>query len=171
MKALTDEQTAVVTENKALVSRVINRYFCGYDGRDDLLQEGYIALCDAARSFSRSYSVSFDSFATTCIIRRVWKYLSKRDKWPLPMPMESDFVLSRYGDDNPQQNAQWRETLDVIKVVLTEIEYSVFTAYFVNSETITEISRSRSVSAQYISAVIDRLVDKIRKGVFAWTRR
>ena len=68
---LTSEQQALVEQNMVLVSRVISRHIrtnegvCGL-GRDDLSQEGALALCRAAASYNGT-SAQFSTYAAAVI--------------------------------------------------------------------------------------------------------
>lgn len=68
---LTPDQSALVEDNLAVIDKVISRYIhvnegvCGL-GRDDLYQEGAMALCKAAATYD-GISAQFGTYATTVI--------------------------------------------------------------------------------------------------------
>ena len=68
---LSQEQQALVEPNLAVIDKVISRYIhvnegvCGL-GRDDLYQEGAVALCKAASTYD-GRSASFDTYAAAVI--------------------------------------------------------------------------------------------------------
>lgn len=68
---LTAEQQTLVEENLFVIDKVISRYIysneavCGL-GRDDLYQEGAMALCKAASTYD-GISAQFSTYATTVV--------------------------------------------------------------------------------------------------------
>lgn len=68
---LTEEQRDLVADNMALVPFVINKKFGRTMANDeDVVSEGYIALCIAAATFDEGRGGKFSTYATAVIINR-----------------------------------------------------------------------------------------------------
>lgn len=69
---LSTQQQTLVEENLLVIDKVISRYIhvnetiCGL-GRDDLYQEGAMALCKAASTYQEGSSARFTTYATTVV--------------------------------------------------------------------------------------------------------
>ena len=50
---------------------------------DDLIQEGYLAVMDAAKWFDPSKGFKFSTYAADCIRRRLFRYLGSRQVMPI----------------------------------------------------------------------------------------
>lgn len=61
-------------QNKALVYTTVKKY-AGLAELDDLIQEGYLGLCNAVESFNPAAGVAFSTYAVKCIQRNVIRYL------------------------------------------------------------------------------------------------
>ena len=75
---LTTQQQALAADNLSVVDKVISRYIsaneniCGL-GRDDLSQEGAIALCKAAATYD-GVSAQFNTYATVVVRNHLLNY-------------------------------------------------------------------------------------------------
>lgn len=75
---LTHQQQSLVEDNLSVIVKVIARYInanesvCGL-GRDDLYQEGAIALCKAASTYDGT-SAKFSTYATTVIRNHLYNH-------------------------------------------------------------------------------------------------
>lgn len=75
---LNDQQQALVEHNLLVIDKVISRYInvnegvCGL-GRDDLNQEGALALCKAAASYDGT-SAKFSTYATSVVRNHLFSY-------------------------------------------------------------------------------------------------
>ncbi len=65
---------------------------------DDLVQEGAIALISAAQWFNPNRGMKFNTYAGTCIRKKLHTYLHRRKNRPLPLEVGDDRFLSRVPD-------------------------------------------------------------------------
>lgn len=74
---LSDQQRQLVEQNLGLVKySIIHKYGISLLADEDLLQCGYLGLCQAASQFDPNRGVSFATFAYSCICNAVYIYLS-----------------------------------------------------------------------------------------------
>lgn len=72
-RPLTDEERALVEENKKLVPFIANKYdWCKrvYGSIDDAIGDGYIALCIAAQTYDAGRGYAFTTYASKLIFRQ-----------------------------------------------------------------------------------------------------
>lgn len=80
MKKLTPEQEQLVVDNMGLVYHCVSRgrrYRGRYDEFDDLVQEGMVALCKAAKTY-QEIKGRFTSYACACIENQIGMFARKR---------------------------------------------------------------------------------------------
>lgn len=71
---LTDNINDLISENKNLIYFVINKSFKQYLSNDDIIQEGYIGLWKAIKTYDDSHS-SFSTYAIKCIYNNILMYI------------------------------------------------------------------------------------------------
>lgn len=71
---LTDDINDLISENKNLIYFVINKSFKQYLSNDDIIQEGYIGLWKAIKTYDDSHS-SFSTYAIKCIYNNILMYI------------------------------------------------------------------------------------------------
>ena len=64
-------------QNKKLIYKIAERYK-GYMPLDDLMQEGYIALDNAARLFDASMGCAFSTYLVNCLKRRFYRLCAEK---------------------------------------------------------------------------------------------
>lgn len=101
---LTSEQQNLVEQNIGLVERIVSRYIRANEGvcglsRDDLRQEGALALCHAAAAYD-GVSAQFSTYATTLIRNHLLdccKSANTQQKHLCSLPVGPGFA----GDEHP----------------------------------------------------------------------
>ena len=81
-KSASDE---LVRRNGFLVLSIIERYYPKYADNEDVLQEGWIGLFNAAQKFDLSMDTEFSTYATYHIRARINRYLSD-NVWNIHLP-------------------------------------------------------------------------------------
>ena len=105
--------------------------FSGAQDREDMIQEGLIALSDACQSFDAEKGVPFDAYAMTCVRRRMISLARKVARQRrAELPMEQAAPLS--GGD-PEEKALSAERLAALRKLLgeflSEFEQKVFSLH------------------------------------------
>lgn len=75
--------TALWEQNKGFVARMAHKYG-PFAEIEDLMQEGYLALCDAIEKYDPEMGVQFLTFASYCIRTRYMRYVSQQGSIRLP---------------------------------------------------------------------------------------
>ncbi len=81
METLNAKQTELVDCNMGLVGMVLkSTTIPQHLSRDDIYQEGCVALCDASRFFDENRGNKFGSYAVACIRNRIHAYIRRNRK-------------------------------------------------------------------------------------------
>ena len=142
-KNMTDEiliQEAVKNQNeqaldclmgryKDIVSMKANKFFMVGSEKDDILQEGYIGLYKAVKSFDAEKQNSFKTFANMCIERQLITAVknSNRQKH---IPLNSSVSLNANAYDEGESDTTIIEILDTNKNAEDPLEIITKKEYF-----------------------------------------
>lgn len=110
---LTNDINDLISKNKNLVYFVINKSFKQYLSNDDIIQEGYIGLWKAIKTYDDSHS-SFSTYAIKCIYNNILMYI--RDN----LSKLHDNILSL---DYLYSGEKKEDESDLYNYVKTEEEY------------------------------------------------
>lgn len=191
-RGVSDEQLALYAAQKRPLafSELLNRFTpimlrkigaarpCGMDS-DDLMQECSLGLLNAVESYSHDGGASFATYAGVCIDNRLRSVLrgSRRDKnKPLSYYLELSELL-----EQPEEAAQADpagtdpeamvlinegvgELRAVMRSLLSDVEYSVFTLYLAG-QTYEEIARRMAIAPKAVDNAIQRVRRKLKKAV------
>ena len=75
-----EERAKLFEDNKGLVYHLIKEHYYSYEDKEDLFQEGLIALWNASLRFEETKDMEFSSYATVVIYRQLNTLLKKRKK-------------------------------------------------------------------------------------------
>ncbi|MBP5177366.1 MAG: sigma-70 family RNA polymerase sigma factor [Clostridia bacterium] len=140
----------------------------GYD-KDDLLQEGYLGLVNAAKNFDKEKakrsSASFRTYATSYVrfsVRNaVFRASGADDRL-------TDDVIECVAGEGPSPdevyigNESWQSIVDGIKAMLSDFEATVFD-YYVHGYRYQEIAEKLSLPAKKVDNAIQRIKEKCRQ--------
>ena len=139
----------------------------------DIMQEGYIALDDAIKSFSSDMDASFYTFALLCIDRQIVNYMrrtvSNKGK-VLNEALGIDDDLERVIRDktNIEHNLMVEEQLKMlaeqVRPTLTKFEKKVFDL-MLDNESFEDIAKILNKDVKAIYNTFQRIKLKIRKNV------
>lgn len=141
---------------------------CGSE-RDDLIQEGYIALYKAARTYDSSKAL-FNTYATLCIKRRMINWIEKNVNPSLSSMSISDLDdndLARMGmiqenfEDTLIAKNEFHELLAKAKSILSEKEFTVFSLY-IKGYTNSEICEKIGITKKSCDNSLFRLRTKLK---------
>ena len=118
----------LIDRYKDIVSMKANKFFMVGSEKDDILQEGYIGLYKAIKSFDVEKQNSFKTFATICIERQLITAVknSNRQKH---IPLNSSLSLNATVYDEENSDTTVLEVLDANKTsedpldIITKKEY------------------------------------------------
>lgn len=130
-KNMTDEiliQEAVKNQNeqaldclmgryKDIVSMKANKFFMVGSEKDDILQEGYIGLYKAVKSFDAEKQNSFKTFANMCIERQIITAIKTANRQK-NIPLNSAFSINAQLYDENDENE--KEVVDILNAHCVE---------------------------------------------------
>ena len=71
---MTEAQQRLVEENKGLVYKSVADLYKGLYEYEDLLQIGFVGLCQAAVRYNPDMGIAFSTLATTSIRNQIWRH-------------------------------------------------------------------------------------------------
>ena len=182
-QGLTDEELAALAqqgweeETTQLVSRYIPlvraraaRYFGPGLERDDLMQEGFIGLLKAIRSYDPARGSSFCTFAALCVNRRMISAVQSSNS-DGNTPLRDYCSISReemesFGDLDPEQyligKEEGKAQLSRILSQLSVFEQHALKLYL-SGHSYREMSEILRVSPKSVDNAIQRIRRKLKK--------
>ena len=120
----------LIERYKDIVSMKASKFFMVGSEKEDILQEGYIGLYKAMKSFNNKKQNSFKTFATICIERQLITAVknSNRQKH-IPLNSSVSLNASAFEEDENGETTTMMEVLDANKVsedpldIITKKEY------------------------------------------------
>lgn len=163
-----DSQLFAVISNRyiSLINFFVSSLGCSESDREDLVQEGLLALYSAVGVFDFA-SASFNTFASVCIKRGLISALRRISlKKRLPQDMFDNFNNIKNDDFGPEEALINKESfthfLDKVKLSLSSFEYSVFSAYLKYGNYL-EVAEHLSVPIKKVDNALQRVRKKISK--------
>ncbi|MGI6787493.1 MAG: sigma-70 family RNA polymerase sigma factor [Acholeplasmataceae bacterium] len=134
---------------KLLIWKYIHQYNVPYYEQEDFFQEGLLMLHKAIISFNEAKNKTFTRYFELILKRRFWALLKRLPKYVIKdIPeIQGSYIL--------------RETEIVIPDLKSKLELDIFEMYFVNNESISDISKKRGYKVKQIYNAIYRIREKI----------
>lgn len=173
--SMTDEQlVALCRKGEDLIPVIISRYASvvrmkaasmnvSLTERDDLMQEGFLGLISAVRSFNPDKNASFPTYANRCIANKIISAL----------PKQSEEVLDDENECEPDNNTPEsiffskllsEEIARVMSDELSDMEREVF-RLFLKGETYEEMAKSLGLNVKTVDNALQRVRKKLKS---AW---
>ena len=171
----------LLNKYKSLVSARVKRYYLAGATREDLVQEGMIGLYRAIMSFSKQKNVSFASFASVCIKRRLLSAIRSANRQKhqplnsyvsLSKPMEEDEEGRTLGETlenasgdpeeiflNEERSATERKKIDD---ALSPFEKKVALLYL-HDLSYAQIAEKLQTSEKSVDNAMQRIKQKLRR--------
>ena len=131
-------------------------------GYDDAYSVAQYALYRAALHFAMDQcDVTFGLYAKRCIINAFITQHKQDQKSPVTVPLEEDFALA-VSSDRMEEREAYEELLSVIRAELSELEYGVFTAVYIDDIPIAELAESLGRDEKSVRNAIARSLTKLR---------
>lgn len=129
---LTSEQQNLVEQNIGLVERIVSRYIRANEGvcglsRDDLRQEGALALCHAAAAYD-GVSAQFSTYATTLIRNHLLdccKSANTQQKHLCSLPVGPGFAGDGHPPSIPEPTAA-----DEVERLIDQLDIAALLAHY-----------------------------------------
>ena len=131
--------------------------------REDLMQEGLIALEQACATFDETKSVPFDAYATLCIKRRIataFKTLGKDDS---AINIEdNDFTDPRFTTEAIVERKYTESFFSELRNELTKLEKAVLSEYL-KDKTYDQIAQTLGITVKAVDNALSRIKKKIKE--------
>ncbi|MDB5143415.1 MAG: hypothetical protein JWQ66_2128 [Mucilaginibacter sp.] len=147
--------------------------------KDDLVQEGKIALLQAARKFPGGSVSEFFSYAYAAIKNRIISFYNAFVK---RQPQTVELILASEDDDHPQYQVEYSDDYDIVAnrekaydlktqlsdetlthSGLSQKEIQVFNLYFIKDRTLTEIAEELEISGSQASRLKISAREKVKQ--------
>lgn len=125
--------------------------------REDMVQEGRMALLKAIRTFKPEIKVKFSTYAYTLIRNAIYDYTQSMKLYQeyLIYPLFDELIDSR-DDFN-------LDFLAMLKLIEADEQAQVLEDYFIMGMTQTEVAKVHNMKQQQVSVIITEFRQKIRE--------
>lgn len=156
-----------------LIKYRTNKYFPLGVETEDLFQEGALGLLNAALCFNSAFGVSFKSFASLCINRKIVSYIrSNLKKREIPQNLISSihdtknfsFCNLNFNNDPVDLIVDKENSaiiMNNIKCILSPFEYKVWNLYFLGYKN-TKVAKILSVGSKSVDNALQRIRKKVK---------
>ncbi len=173
----------LIDRYKDMVSIKANKFFMVGSEKDDMLQEGYIGLYKAVKSYNNQMHNSFKTFAGLCIERQMITAVknSNRQKH-IPLNSSVSLNAGAYDEDGDTQVIDVLDTRktgeDPLEIVTKKEYFSVVEkeintslsdfekqvlAHYKNGESYSKIAESLNTKTKSVDTAIQRIRKKAQK--------
>lgn len=173
----------LIDRYKDMVSIKANKFFMVGSEKDDMLQEGYIGLYKAVKSYNNQMNNSFKTFAGLCIERQMITAVknSNRQKH-IPLNSSVSLNAGAYDEDGDTQVIDVLDTRktgeDPLEIVTKKEYFSVVEkeintslsdfekqvlAHYKNGESYSKIAESLNTKTKSVDTAIQRIRKKAQK--------
>ena len=111
-----DAVSALVLRRSAMVAAIATRFAGGFTEREDLIQEGLLAVVDAAHTFTPEKGALFRTYASVCVknrLRSVAKQANAQKNLPLKnyVPLDNPNVIQIADPSDPESAVVFGEAM------------------------------------------------------------
>ena len=176
--AYSEEQLVVLVKQgnalaaNELITRLYSLVFFASDKfmgigleRDDLVQEGMIAVLNAIRSFDANAGVTFKTYANRCVYNHFYS-ITRSVQQKKHIPKEKLVSVNHFIQDNtqnPEQMVIEKERVDEItkalQAKLSELEFEIFNKYL-SGYSAAEIAEILGINVKRVTNALYRIRQK-----------
>ncbi len=176
---LSSDKEQLVLKNQRLVYYLVQKMGInqGSSEYDDIVSEGMMGLIKAAITFEPSKKYQFATYATTCINNEIFMFLRKNKKYvnniyleePIGNDGDKEITLADTIED-PESDfvekiSNREEFINIFNIILNCLKKTekVVILYRIGDLTEREIARKLNFSQSYISRLVKKSAQKIKK--------
>lgn len=168
-----NERDKNITENIGLVYYTYFSFFKKYSSlKEDLIQEGTIALIKAHDTYNKNNKTKFSTFATKCIKNAMIDYIIKENKASNFVSIEKDKQENEIKQKTSCQNQSVLETKECIEKFISNIknikQRDVFRDVINNrietgNTNAKEIAKKNNISITYLHIITNEYLHLLKK--------
>ena len=166
----------ILIKYKYITTEIANKYYVKGLDKDDLIQEGMIALSSSILDYKENKGASFKTFAYLCVERRILTKITEanntknrtlneatsfttvgEDEFSLDKNLPKEMIFNPESDDEELSD----ELLELIDNELTELEKRVITGY-IEGKKYEDIAKELNKNIKSIDGALQRAKTKIR---------
>jgi len=158
-----DAEEYLIRKYKKIVSDITRSYFAKGSDKDDLLQEGMIALYKAINDYSDDKNTLFKTYASVCIKNHIINVIRKsiaHKNEPLNEYLELDEVEMKIRD-NPESILVAKDYLQYLENSLSSLELKVLDMYLEGSS-YKDIAKKLNKQDKAIDNALQRIKTKLK---------
>lgn len=131
---------------------------------DDLMQEGFLALLKAVRTFRSDGSASFFTYANVCITNKMTTANIKNNRTDIPIDLAEDQTEDSVSDTPESILIEKENRLDInnrVSLVLSKREWQIFRLFLMGS-TYDQMARRLKISPKSVDNALQRVRRKLK---------
>tara|TARA_B110000114_G_scaffold185812_1_gene235155 strand:- start:3139 stop:3714 length:576 start_codon:yes stop_codon:yes gene_type:complete len=132
----------------------INSHKLGKYERDELIQEGYIGLIFACRSYDPKYNVAISTYSSYWIKSYMKNYIRKKDKFGTPLTLDVERFVLHHTEPMAEVN--------LLLEFLTPFERGMLRRRYFDKVTIKQMAFEYGVSRNTMSHYLKKIRNKLQ---------
>ena len=160
-----DWRNDLIVKNKPLVyfcfQRFIQKTNFSITYKDDIISEGFVGLCKAAKNYNPDLNVKFVTYATKLIVTNMLLYIRDNKKIVERTIMLEDFatpVSIGISEDATLLN----QVVDYLRKTLSDKSFKIFQMWLSGVPQV-EIAKTVGCTPQNISTLIRKISEKVKR--------
>lgn len=174
--ALSDEELIeCCADSSDAVSELFHRYIAlvrnkslamakNRSDADDLMQEGFLALLKAVRTFRNDGSASFSTYANVCITNKMTTAIIKNNRTDIPIDLAEEQAEESVSDTPESILIEKENQLDInnrVSLMLSKREWQIFRLFLMGS-TYDQMARQLNISPKSVDNALQRVRRKLK---------
>lgn len=159
-----DWRNDLITRNKQLVyycyQRFVKKTTFSITYKDDIISEGFVGLCKAAKLYDPNLNVKFVTYATRLVVTNMLLYIRNNKKNVEKTVVLKDFMTPP--DEATEDTVLLNQVVAYLRQTLSEKNFKIFQMWL-GGATQSEIARSVGCTKQNVSILIKRIQEKVKR--------
>lgn len=160
-----DWRNDLIIKNKRLVyycyQRFIKKTTFSITHKDDIISEGLVGLCKAAKLYNPDLNVKFITYATKLIVTDMLLYIRNNKKTVEKTIILEDFMTPPSADTT-EDIMSLNQVVAYLRQTLSEKSFKIFQMWLSGTPQV-EIAKIVGCTRQNISTLIKRIEEKVKR--------
>lgn len=169
--------SAIFEKYNSLINRIARRYYLVGGESEDLVQEGYIGLFNAILSFNESEDVTFKTFASGCIDRKIKSAITQANRQK-NKPLNGYMTIIDDNDDEneegyivisneltPEERVIDKQKISMIKTEINRVltmEQKKILSMYLNGDSYSDIATQMNTNVKKVYNTIFQIKKKLQ---------